>query len=110
MSTLPVRFRPLTAVPDRRASRAVAHLEAAALVARRSDALRIERAADKTERGLVAVAHVSAIEAALLPMVPHAERRLQQVADGGALAIARIVMEPERCTDRRSLPKRSRPS
>ncbi len=79
---------------ERGVSRELAHLEARAELAKRSDALRIERAAEKAERGLVAVAHVSAVEAALLPMVPHAERRLQQVADGGALAIARIVMEP----------------
>jgi hypothetical protein len=79
---------------ERSASRELALLETRAELAMRSDALRIERAAEKTERGLIAVAHVSAVEAALLPMVPHAERRLQQVADGGALAIARIVMEP----------------
>jgi hypothetical protein len=95
MSNLPVRVRsrPSSALA-RRTTQALDRLEAEAALAKRADALRIERVAEKTERGLVAVAHVSAVEAALLPMVPHAERRLQQVADGGALAIARIVMEP----------------
>jgi hypothetical protein len=92
-----IPFDPDSLLPSstrRQTKRALAELEARAQLATRADALRIERVADKTKRGLVAVAHISAVEAALLPIVPHAERRLQQVADGGALGIARIVMDP----------------
>lgn len=90
---VPSRRPFLASRTERAIERTMRQIEAQARVAMQSDALRIEHAAAKTEHGLVAVAHVSAVEAALLPMVPHAERRLQQIADGGTLAIARIVME-----------------
>lgn len=92
---LPVSSRRpfLTSRAERAVERSMNEIDSRARVLMRSDALRIERVAEKAERGLVAAAQIAAVEAALVPMLPHADRRFQQIAEAGSLGIARIVME-----------------
>lgn len=77
---------------DRRLGRALEHVDGEAVLANRVDLARIERVAQATENGMAAVAHIAAVETMLVATVPVAEARLKAVADGGALAISRIVM------------------
>jgi hypothetical protein len=81
----------LPAKLDRQVARALQQIDASAAVARRSDQLRIQRVAEATASGLIAVAQVSALEAAMVRAAPHAEGRLRAVADVGALNIAAAV-------------------
>lgn len=80
----------------RQLSRAIEQVDAEAALARRIDLKRIERVAEATENGMTAVAHLTAVESMLIGTVPLAEARLRAVADGGALAISRIVLESGR--------------
>jgi hypothetical protein len=73
-------------------ARALERIDSETTLAKRYDQARIERVAHATESGLAAVAHISAVESMLIQNVPLAEGRLKAVADGGALAISRIVM------------------
>lgn len=91
---LPVRPKALfSSALDRRLGRALELADAEAALARRVDLARIERVAQATENGMAAVAHIAAVESMLIQTVPLAEARLKAVADGGALAISRIVMQ-----------------
>lgn len=81
---------------DRQTGRALERLHAGAELARYRDHLRIERVAEAAERGQAAVAHISAMEAVLVQSVPHAQDRLRQIADAGAVGIARVVLESGR--------------
>lgn len=80
----------------RQLSKAVERVDAEAVVARRVDLKSIERVAEATEKGMTAVAHLTAVESMLIGTVPLAEARLRAVADGGAVAISRIVLESGR--------------
>jgi hypothetical protein len=71
--------------------KAFEHQEAHALVAKRSDQLRIERVEEAAARGLVAVAQISSLEASLVRAAPHAEGRLRAIADAGTIGIVGIV-------------------
>lgn len=52
---------------------------------------RIDAIEAVSDAALMSVAHVSALEAHLVGMTPHAEGRLRHVADTSALAIANVV-------------------
>lgn len=78
---------------DRRVSRSLDRFEAEAAIIKRSDALRIECAVERAERGLAGIAHLSAIEGMYVGMVPHAEARLRAAADGASLMITNLIME-----------------
>lgn len=80
----------------RQLGKAVERVDAEVVIARRVDLKRIERVAEATEQGMIAVAHLTAVESMLIGTVPLAEARLRAVADGGAAAIGRIVLESGR--------------
>lgn len=76
---------------DRRAGRELTKIRQATdlVVARRN--AQIDAIESVTEAALLATAHVSALEAHLVGLVPHADNRLRHVADGGAMAMANVV-------------------
>lgn len=78
---------------DHRTTRSLVRMETRSALAKRSDALRIERIADAATRGQAAIAHVSAMEAMLVQTVPHAEPRLRAIADSAAAGIVHVVYE-----------------
>lgn len=82
---------PLPARLGRQLGKSLDRMEAQAIVARRGDQLRIQRAAEAAATGLIAVGQISVLEAAMVRTAPHAENRLRTVADAGALSIAEIV-------------------
>lgn len=57
---------------------------------------RIDAIEAVSDAALMSVAHVSALEAHLVGMTPHAEGRLRHVADTSALAIANVVSKMAR--------------
>lgn len=71
--------------------RQLERMDAQALAVQHADQLRIGRVEQATARGLVAVAQLSSLEAVLVRAAPHAEGRLQAVADAGTISIAGIV-------------------
>jgi len=91
---LPVRSGSLfPSTLDRQLRRSLERVDAETTLGRRRDLARIERVAQAAENGMAAVAHISAVETMLIEAAPLAEARLKAVADGGALAISRIVMQ-----------------
>lgn len=66
-------------------------MDAQALSVQHGDRLRIARAEQAAAHGLVAVAQLSGLEAALVQAAPHAEGRLRAVADAATINIVGIV-------------------
>jgi hypothetical protein len=62
-------------------------------LAKQADRLRIERITDAAVRGQAAIAQVSAMEATLAQMVPHAEPRLRAIVDSAAAGVVQVVYE-----------------
>jgi hypothetical protein len=71
--------------------RQLARMDAQALAVQHADQLQIARSHQAAANGLIAVAQLSGLEAALVPTVPHAEARLRSVADAGTIGIVGAV-------------------
>lgn len=69
----------------------LARMDAQALAVQHADQLQIARSHQAAANGLIAVAQLSGLEAALARTVPHAEGRLQAIADTGTVGIVGIV-------------------
>jgi tRNA A37 threonylcarbamoyltransferase TsaD len=78
---------------DRQTSRALAQLDAGALVASHRDQARIDRVASTTERGMVRAAQLGALEATLAQTVPNAAGCVHAVMTAGAIGIVAAVYE-----------------
>jgi hypothetical protein len=76
---------------SRQLGKRLARMDAQALAVQRGDALRVARTEQATALGLVAVAQISSLEASLVQIAPHAERRLRAVADAGTIGVVGIV-------------------
>jgi hypothetical protein len=81
---------------DRQVAKALSQIDASASVAARRDLARLERVAQTTQHGMVAVSHLASVEAALMEATPHAAGRIHAVACAGAIQIASIVHEAGR--------------
>jgi len=78
---------------DRQTSRALARIDAGALVASHGDQARIDRAAGTAERGMVRAAQLGALEATLAQSVPTAAGYVHAVATSGVMGIVAAVCE-----------------
>lgn len=76
---------------QRQLSRALEQIDAATALAIRQDAARLQRIAQTTQQGMMAVAHLASVEAALCQATPHAAGRIQAVAVAGAIQIVGVV-------------------
>jgi len=81
---------------DRQVSRALAQVDAAALVASHRDRAQIDRVAGTTEHGMLRAAQLGALEGALIQTSPLSASYVHTVAVGGALGIAAVVYEAGR--------------
>ncbi len=81
---------------DRRVSKALGQIDASTTVAVRQDMARLERVAQTTQHGMIAVSHLASIEAALMEATPHAAGRIHAVACAGAIQIVGIVHDAGR--------------
>ncbi len=72
-------------------SRQIARIGRAATLVASEHKARLDVVTEVTESALLATAEVSALEAHLVGMVPHAEGRLRFVADAGSAAMANVV-------------------
>jgi hypothetical protein len=81
---------------DRRVGRAVEQIDANMAVALHRDAARIERITETTQRGMLAVSHLAAVEATLAQVSPQAAGELRAVAVAGALGIVSVVHQAGR--------------
>jgi hypothetical protein len=75
----------------RKLDRQLERMDAHSMAVCHADALNISRAEQATARGLIAVGQISSLEASLVRVLPHAEGRLQAIADAGTIGIAGIV-------------------
>jgi hypothetical protein len=66
-------------------------MDAQAVAVQHADQLQIARSHQAAAYGLIAVAQLSGLEAALARTVPHAEGRLQAIADAGTVGIVGTV-------------------
>jgi hypothetical protein len=76
---------------DRQVGRALEQIDASTAIAVRRDAARLERITETTQRGMLAVSHLAAVEVALGQATPHAADRLHAVAVAGAIGIVSVV-------------------
>jgi hypothetical protein len=76
---------------SRKLTKQLDRLDAQALAVQHHDSLQIGRVEQATAHGLIAVAQISALEASLVRMTPHAAGRLQAVAGAGTIGIAGII-------------------
>jgi hypothetical protein len=81
---------------DRQVARALAQIDAAALVANHQDRRHIDRVAGTTEYGMFRAAQLGALEGALIQSSPLSAGYVHTVAVGGALGIAATVYEAGR--------------
>jgi hypothetical protein len=81
---------------DRQISRALAQIDAAALVASHRDQARLDRVAGTAERGMVRACQLGALEAALIQSSPNAAGYVHAITTAGALGIASVVYEAGR--------------
>jgi hypothetical protein len=81
---------------DRQVSRALAQIDAGALVASHQDRKRIDRVAGTTEYGMLRAAQLGMLEGALIQSAPLSASYVHTVAVGGALGIAAAVYEAGR--------------
>ena len=81
---------------DRQVGRALAQIDAGALVASHRDQARIDRVAGTTERGMVRAAQLGALEATLAQNVPSSAGYVHAVATAGAMGIVAAVYEAGR--------------
>lgn len=88
--------RSLPSRAERQKQRALECVRADQQVAAAEEAAKVEVIAEVTETALLATSHVSAIESALADRVPHAEGRLRQIANAGALGMTDVVVKTGR--------------
>lgn len=81
---------------DRRVSRALAQIDAAALVASHRDQVRLDRVAGTAERGMVRACQLGVLEQALIQSAPNAAGYVHAVTTAGALGIASVVYDAGR--------------
>jgi hypothetical protein len=81
---------------DRQVSRALAQIDATALVAGHQDRKHIDRVAGTTEYGMFRAAQLGTLESALIHSSPLSAAYVHTVAVGGALGIAAAVYEAGR--------------
>jgi hypothetical protein len=81
---------------ERQASKALARLEWATVVARCEDRARIDRIAGTTRHGMVQASQLATTEAMLTHAAPHAAGYIHAVALAGALGIAAVVHDAAR--------------
>lgn len=81
---------------ERQLSRELATIQARGVVAAARESARVEAIAEVAETALLAVSHVSALEALLINRTPHAMRRLEHIADSGSAGIADVVLRAGR--------------
>ncbi len=81
---------------DRKVSKALSEIDASTTVATRRDLARLERVAQTTQHGMVALSHLASVEAALMEATPHAAGRIHAVACAGAIQIVAIVHDAGR--------------
>lgn len=85
---LPVRRGSL----ERQYSQELSLVRANAELATARETAKVETIANVTEAALLATSHVSAVEALLVQRTPHAEARLQHIADAGCTGMASVVL------------------
>ncbi len=98
MAGLPVPYSSgfgLTKI-DRQVSRALAQIDAAALIASHRDQAQISRVASTTEYGMLRAAQVGALEGVLIQSAPNSAGYVHAVATAGALGIASVVYDAAR--------------
>lgn len=83
---------------DRRTKRELERVQSGGVVLAAQNMARVNAIADVTETALVAASHVSAVEGMLVSRVPHAEVRLQHIADAGCACMASVVLGMGRLT------------
>jgi hypothetical protein len=93
MASLPVPYASGLGLAkvDRQVSRALAQIDAAALVASHRDRAQIDRMAGTTEYGMVRVAQLGVLEEALTHSSPQSAGYVHMVAVGGVVGIAASV-------------------
>jgi hypothetical protein len=77
---------------QRRAARNVARIRLRGVVVTAREVTRIDAVEEVSVSALLAASQVSALEAALVQRTPHAQARLQLIADSGSTAMASIVI------------------
>jgi hypothetical protein len=81
---------------DRKVGKALSQIDACTTVAMRRDMAKLERVAQTTQHGMIAVSHLASVEAALMEATPHAAGRIHAVACAGAIQIVGIVHDAGR--------------
>jgi hypothetical protein len=76
----------------RQAAKEIVRSKARSSVISASGVAGVEAIAEVTEAALMATSHVSAVEAMLVRVTPHAEARLRHIADAGCIGMANVVM------------------
>lgn len=76
---------------DRQTARALARIDAGTSLAIRQDRARIQRIAQTTQDGMVAVAELAGLEAGLSRMAPHAAGRIEAAAVAGSIQIVGVI-------------------
>ncbi len=81
---------------SRRASKEIARARVAGSVAAARATVKVDAITDVTEAALVNAGQISALEAMLVQRTPHAQARLQFLADTGVDAMAGVIRRMER--------------
>jgi hypothetical protein len=77
---------------QRRAARDITRIRVRGAVVTAREVAKVEVVDDVSQAALIAASDVSSLEAALIQRTPHAQARLQHLADSGAAAMASIVL------------------
>jgi hypothetical protein len=77
---------------QRRAAREITRTRLRGAVVTAREVTKVEAVAEVAESALLATSEVSGLEAALIQRTPHAQARLQHIADSGSAAMANIVL------------------
>ncbi len=77
---------------DRRTQREIVRAQSAGLALTARERAKVDAVADVGESALIATAHLSAVEALLVSRTPHAEARLQHIADAATAGIGDVVL------------------
>jgi hypothetical protein len=81
---------------DRQLGKALDHIEASNLLAKRRDLARIERITETSEVGMVAVGRLGLVEAAVAQATPHVAPGLRAIQCAAVLGIAGVVHDAGR--------------
>jgi hypothetical protein len=76
---------------DRQLGKALDHIEASNIVAKRRDLARIERITETSEVGMLAVGRLGLVEAAVAQTTPHVAPGLRVIQCAAVLGIAGVV-------------------